>query len=163
MWAMILEWLVSLFTSGNRTVKNIEIIKESEGLRLEAYLPTPNDKWTIGYGHTKGVARGQRITKDQAETYLREDLDWVEACINKLVKVPLSQNQFDAVASLVFNIGQGNFERSSVLRNLNLSKYKEAADSFLMWNKQTNKTTGKLEVLKGLDIRRKKERELFLK
>ena len=143
--------------------KNIDLIKEHEGLVLKAYLPTPNDKWTIGYGHTKGVKPGDVITEEQAELLLREDLDWVEDCINKYVKVPLTQNQFDALASLVFNIGEGNFLNSSVLRWLNSKGYKEAADCFVLWNKQRNKRTGKLEVLNGLTKRRQKEKELFLK
>ena len=58
--------------------KNIDLIKEHEGLVLKAYLPTPNDKWTIGYGHIKGVKPGDVITEEQAELLLREDLDWVE-------------------------------------------------------------------------------------
>ncbi len=136
---------------------NIECIKEHEGLRLEAYMPTPKDVPTIGYGHTKGVKMGQKITKEQAEQFLREDLDWSEKAVSKLVKVTLKQNQFDALVSLVFNIGETNFSKSSVLRFLNAGNYQKAADSFLLWNKQ------KGTVLKGLVNRRQKERELFLK
>lgn len=144
-------------------VSNIELIKESEGLVLKAYLPTPNDVWTIGYGHTKGVKPGQIITKETAEKYLREDLVWVEKVIDTRVKATLTQNQYDALASLIFNIGEGNFIGSSVLRWLNSGNYINAADSFVLWNKQRNKTTGKLEVLNGLTKRRQKEKELFLK
>lgn len=143
-------------------VKNIDIIKRHEGLRLNAYLPTPNDRWTIGYGHTKTAHSGMVITKAEAEELLRKDLDWVEKAIAKLVKVPLKQNQYDALASLIFNIGEGNFSKSSVLRKLNEKDYLGAADSFLMWNKQRNKKTGKLEELKGLTKRRIEERGLFL-
>jgi lysozyme len=144
-------------------VSNVDLIKESEGLKLYSYLPTPHDKWTIGYGHTKGVTKGQHVTPEQAEEFLREDLAWVEKVINDRVKVPITQNQFDALASLVFNIGEGNFVTSSVLRFLNSKDYKAAADHFCLWNKQRNKVTGKLEVLNGLTIRRTKEKELFLK
>jgi lysozyme len=144
-------------------VKNIDLIKESEGLRLKAYKPTPNDVWTIGYGHTKTAFGGMVISEEVAEDLLREDLDWVEKAIDKWVKVDLTQNQYDALASLVFNIGEGNFAKSSVLRWTNSKNFVAAADSFLLWNKQRNKTTGKLEVLNGLTTRRRKEKELFLK
>lgn len=148
--------------SKEQHIKNIDLIKRHEGLRLQAYLPTPNDKWTIGYGHTKTAHKGMIITESKAEELLRQDLAWVEDCIKKLVKVPLTQNQYDAVASLVFNIGEGNFSGSSVLRRLNDKDYQGAADAFLMWNKQRSKTTGKLGVLKGLTKRREEERKLFL-
>jgi lysozyme len=103
------------------------------------------------------------ISEEVAEDLLREDLDWVEKAIDKWVKVDLTQNQYDALASLVFNIGEGNFAKSSVLRWTNSKNFVAAADSFLLWNKQRNKTTGKLEVLNGLTTRRRKEKELFLK
>ena len=147
----------------SRKIKSIDLIKRHEGLELSAYMPTPNDKWTIGYGHTKTAKKGMVISEHQAEELLRGDLKWVEECIDRLVKVKLTQNQYDAIASLVFNIGEGNFSKSSVLRLTNEGKFTEAADAFLMWNKQRNKTTGKLEVLRGLTKRRQEERELFLK
>lgn len=148
--------------AGSQRIKNIELIKKHEGLRLEAYLPTPNDKWTIGYGHTKTARPGMKITKEVAEELLRQDIAWVEAAIRKHIKVPLNQNQYDAVASLIYNIGEGNFAGSSVCRFINERRYQEAADAFLMWNKQRNKKTGKLGVLKGLTRRRGEERSLFL-
>jgi GH24 family phage-related lysozyme (muramidase) len=143
-------------------IKNIELIKKHEGLRLQAYLPTKDDKWTIGYGHTKTAHKGMVITEERAEELLRQDLDWVEDAIAKLVKVKLTQNQYDALASLIFNIGEGNFTKSSVLRELNEGNYQASADAFLMWNKQRSKTTGRLNVLKGLTVRRGEERKLFL-
>ncbi len=144
-------------------IKDVNIIKRHEGLRLTAYLPTPNDKWTIGYGHTKTAHSGMKITEAGAEELLRQDLEWVERVISKYIKVPLTQNQYDSLASLIFNIGEGNFSKSTVLKRLNSKDYKGAADAFLMWNKQKNKSTGKLEVLNGLTKRRNEERELFLK
>lgn len=144
-------------------IKDVNIIKRHEGLRLTAYLPTPNDKWTIGYGHTKTAHSGMKITEAGAEELLRQDLGWVERVISKYIKVPLTQNQYDSLASLIFNIGEGNFSKSTVLKRLNSKDYKGAADAFLMWNKQKNKSTGKLEVLNGLTKRRNEERELFLK
>lgn len=143
-------------------LKNINIIKEHEGLRLVAYLPTPNDVWTIGYGHTKTARQGMKITPKQAEELLYSDLDWVEKVIATKVKVPLNQNQYDALASLIFNIGGTAFGKSTVLRKLNARDYQGAADAFRMWNKQKNRSTGKLEPLKGLTRRREEERKLFL-
>lgn len=143
-------------------LKNINIIKEHEGLRLVAYLPTPNDVWTIGYGHTKTAKPGMKITPKQAEELLYSDLDWVEKVIATKVKVPLNQNQYDALASLIFNIGGTAFGKSTVLRKLNAGDYQGAADAFRMWNKQKNRSTGKLEPLKGLTRRREEERKLFL-
>lgn len=141
--------------------QNIDKIKKHEALRLTAYLPTKNDVWTIGWGHTKTARQGMVITEAQAEQLLRGDLDWVEDTIKKLVKVPLEQNQFDALASLIFNIGGSNFTKSTVLRKLNAGDYKGAADAFLMWNKQRDKVTGRMTPLKGLTIRRNEERALF--
>ncbi len=144
-------------------VKNIDLIKRHEGLRLKAYLPTPNDKWTIGWGHTKTAYEGMVIDEARAEQLLRSDILWVESAINSSVTKPITQNQFDALASLIYNIGATNFRRSSVLRKLNEGDYQGAANAFLMWNKQRNKKTGKMDVLNGLVKRRNEERELFLK
>lgn len=154
------------FVSPSKTpiaVKNIDLIKKHEGLRLKAYMPTKNDVWTIGYGHTHTAKRGMKITAEEAERLLRVDIKWVEEAIAKYVKVPLTQNQYDALASLIFNIGAGAFARSTVLRKLNASDIEGAADAFLMWNKQRNRKTGKLEPLRGLTRRRNEERALFLK
>ena len=142
-------------------IKNIDVIKEHEGLELKAYLPTKDDVWTIGWGHTKTARQGMVITEAQAEQLLRSDLAWVEDVIDRLIKVPLTQNQHDAVGSLIFNIGEGNFSGSTVLRRLNIGNYKGAADAFLMWNKQRDDQTGKMNVLRGLTKRRQQERDLF--
>lgn len=141
--------------------KNIDKIKKHEALRLTAYLPTKDDVWTIGWGHTKTARQGMVITEAQAEDLLRQDLAWVEDTIKRLVKVPLGQNQFDALASLIFNIGGAAFAKSTVLRKLNEGDYKGAADAFLMWDKQRDKQTGKMNKLRGLTIRRTEERALF--
>lgn len=136
--------------------KNLEVIKDSEGLRLKAYLPTKNDVWTVGYGHTHGVYQGMVITEQQAEQFLHEDVKWAEDAVNQYVHVNLTQNQFDALVSFVFNVGTGNFSNSTLLKLLNKGDYKGAADQFLRWNKQ------KGVVLNGLTTRRKNERALFL-
>ena len=137
-------------------IHNLDIIKKSEGLRLEAYLPTTNDVPTIGYGHTKSVKMGQCITINQAEQFLLEDVAWASDAVNRLVKVNLTQNQFDALVSFVFNVGATAFSKSTLLRLLNAGDYKGAADQFIRWNKQAGKE------LKGLTKRRQEERALFL-
>ena len=140
---------------------NKDFIKESEGLVLKAYLPTPDDVWTIGYGHTSGVTRGMTITKEQAEQFLEKDLEWVERVIATTVKVPLNQNQYDALASFIYNLGGTNFRNSTLLRKLNEGDYRGAANEFLKWDKQRQKD-GKLVPLTGLTKRRTKEKALFL-
>lgn len=141
-------------------VHRIYHIKEHEALRLKAYLPTPHDVWTIGYGHTKTAKEGMVITEKEAMRLLREDLDWVEDVIEKLVKVRLSQMQYDALASFIFNLGEYNFRSSTLLRKLNAYDYVGAAKEFPRWNKQ--RQGGKLVVLRGLTRRREEEMNLFL-
>lgn len=140
---------------------NDQLIKKWEQLRLEAYKPTPNDKWTIGWGHTKGVFPGMKISEETAQKYFDEDVAWAVDAVNRLVKVGLTQNQFDALTSIVFNIGETNFKRSTLLRKLNSGDYEGAAEQFTVWNKQRQKD-GSLKVLRGLVRRRAEEMELFL-
>lgn len=135
--------------------KGIDLIKKFEGCRLEAYK-CPAGVWTIGYGHTKGVQNGQKITQAQAEEFLIEDLKVYEKAVESCVKVPLSQNQFDALVSFCYNCGSGALKTSTLLRLLNEGKYSEAGEQFLRWNKAGGK------VLVGLTRRREEERELFL-
>lgn len=135
--------------------KGIDLIKKFEGCRLEAYK-CPAGIWTIGYGHTKGVQNGQKTTQAQAEEFLREDLKIYEQAVEACVKVPLSQNQFDALVSFCYNCGAEALRTSTLLRLLNEGKYSEAGEQFLRWNKAGGK------VLVGLTRRREEERELFL-
>lgn len=100
------------------TAKGLALIKEFEGLRLEAYL-CPAGVWTIGWGHTKGVKIGDRIDISTAEKYLKEDIEEAERGIQKLVKVKLNDNQFSAIVSFVFNLGIGNFQKSTLLKVIN--------------------------------------------
>lgn len=136
------------------SVRDLSLIKEFEGLRLEAYL-CPAKKWTIGYGHTKTAKPGMKITERGAEELLRQDLAWCEEAVRTGVKVPLTQNQFDALVSFVFNVGAGAFKRSTLLRLLNQGDYDGAASQFQRWNKAGG------QVLKGLTRRRKAEAEKF--
>lgn len=140
-----------------RISKNgLDLIKVYEKCRLKAFKPTTRDVWTIGWGHTKGVQKGDICTQEQADAWLVEDTASEELRINLLVTKPLTQNQFDALVSLVYNIGGTKFSSSTLLKRLNAGQYEEAADEFQKWDKQEGK------VLNGLVARRADERELFL-
>lgn len=134
----------------------INLIKKYEGCRLKAYK-CPSGVWTIGYGHTKDVKKGMKITKAKAEAYLKQDLVTFENAVDKYVKVPINQNQFDALVSFSFNCGAAALKISTLLKKLNKKDYSGSANEFLKWNKSNGK------VLKGLTKRRKEERTLFLK
>ena len=134
----------------------IELIKKYEGCVLKAYK-CPSGVWTIGYGHTNGVKSGMKITKTQAVNYLKQDLSIYEKAVTDYVKVPLNQNQFDALVSFSFNCGVGALKTSTLLQKLNSSDYNGAANEFPRWNKSNGK------VLNGLVRRRQEEKELFLK
>lgn len=131
------------------------LIRSFEQLKLVAYKPTPDDVWTIGWGHTKGVTEGMICTVTQADEWFDEDTAWAVAAVNNNVLVDLNQNQFDALVSICFNIGQGNFDNSTLLRDLDSGNYIEASDQFLVWDKQRGQD------LPGLDRRREAERQLF--
>lgn len=137
--------------------RGVDLIKSFEGLSLTAY-PDPGTggaPWTIGYGHTKGVKPGMKITAAWAEELLRDDLAEFEAAVNGLVKVRLCQHQFDALVSLAFNIDARAFSDSTLLRLLNSGMYDDAALQFQRWNKAGGR------VLAGLTRRRMAERKLF--
>ena len=141
--------------------KGIKLLKESEGLRLKAYQDG-GGVWTIGYGHTSAaggmkVYAGLTITKEKAEQLLREDLSRMTyPVIDDLVKVPLTQGQFDAMCSFIYNLGATQVSTSTLLKRLNQGKYDEAAAQFKRWKYDNG------VVQKGLIIRRAKEEALFL-
>ena len=141
----------------NISYTTLEFIKKQEGFSAVPYQ-CPAGIWTVGYGHTKGVnAYTMPITPATAEDFLCEDIENAEAAIEMHVKVPLTAGQYDALASLVYNIGEGNFKRSTLLRRLNAEDYEGAADEFLRWIYAAGKKKS------GLEKRRKAERELFLR
>ena len=145
-------------TTGKKSIsqKGLEFIASFEGLRLEAYWDSYGGVWTIGYGHTGGVYKGQKITKQQALNYLRSDCQSAANAVNKYVKVSIKQYQFDALVSFTFNLGSGSLTSSSLLKYLNQGKIQAAANEFPKWCHAGGKT------LPGLVRRRNAEKALFL-
>lgn len=139
--------------------KGIALIKKYEGLRLNAYL-CPAGVWTIGYGHTNGVQKGDKVNEAGATAMLREDLAWAERAVND-AKVKLTQEQFDALVSLTFNIGSGNFRKYWVTPLRENSNSGALYDKFLSWVKATDPKTGQKVTLPGLVKRRTEEAELY--
>lgn len=135
--------------------KGLALTAEFEGLRLTAYK-CPAGVWTIGFGHTKGVKQGDVITKDQAMQYLHDDMVDAINAVNKQVKVPMTQGQFDALVDFTFNLGEGALSRSTLLTYVNAKNFAGAALEFHKWNKAGGKE------LAGLTRRRKAEAELFV-
>ncbi|MFO1186519.1 MAG: lysozyme [Alphaproteobacteria bacterium] len=132
----------------------LQLIRDSEGLRLTAY--NNGGQWLIGYGHSDGVTQGMTITKEQAEAFLRQDVRTCEHFVGQLVTVPVSQNEFSAMVSFCYNVGHGNFQKSSILSKLNAGDRQGAADAFLLWVKAGGKE------VPHLVTRRQAERALFL-
>jgi len=164
--------------------KGIDLIKTSEGLELFSY-PDPasplatllrkkelkltdyskipkweeikGNPWTVGYGHTgSDVVAGLTITAEEAESLLKKDLEKFERAVTKMVVVPLTQNQFDALVSFTYNLGPQSLLGSTLLKKLNNKDYEGAANEFPKWNKAQGK------ILRGLVSRRAKEKTLFL-
>jgi lysozyme len=142
------------------STKGKQIIKDAEGLYLRAYI-CPAGVPTIGWGTTvypngSRVKMGDVCTTEQAEEYLSNDCRRKSVAIERHVKVPLSQEMFDALVSWVYNLGEGNLINSTLLKKMNAKNYGGAADEFPRWNKANG------VVLRGLTIRRERERKLFL-
>ena len=135
--------------------KGIDLIKRWEGYRSIAYL-CPANVWTIGYGHTATVKPGMCINQVEAEELLKSDLRRFENAISNLVKVPLTQAQFDALVSFTFNVGISAFGKSTLRKKLNRKDYSGAANEFGRWVNANGKR------LVGLVNRREEERKLFL-
>lgn len=133
----------------------IDVIKRVETLQLTAYQGLQH--LLIGYGHAgEDVRAGMTITAAEAERLLRADLQTCETAVERTVTRPLTNNQFSAMVSLCFNIGEGAFARSHVARHFNAGNDRAAADAFLHWRKSAG------EVRKSLAQRRAFERQLFL-
>ncbi len=140
----------------------LAMLKGFEGLRLTAYPdPGTGDKpWTLGYGHTAGVHPGDTCTEQEADQWLREDVAWAERCVERAIEPveSVTDNEFDAMVSLTFNIGCASFQRSTVLRLIldgseNDDLFRHA---FKLWNRSGG------HEMAGLTARRLKEAEHFI-
>ncbi|MBS1815754.1 MAG: lysozyme [Acidobacteria bacterium] len=132
----------------------LNLARQSEGLRQVAYQDSVG-VWTIGYGHTSGVTQGQTCSVDEAEAWLRSDMDAAAFAVNRLVKVPLDQGQFDALCDFVFNLGSGKLRSSTLLQKLNAGDYAGARAEFSRWVYAGGVQLG------GLIARRNAEASLF--
>jgi lysozyme len=132
----------------------LALISKFEGCELKAYQDQ-GGVWTIGYGHTFGVYPGMRITLQEAENLAAIDLKTAEFHVNKLVEVPLTQEEFDALTDFVFNLGCLRFATSTMLRLINARMFACAVKEFERWDRCGGK------IVAGLLARRKAEEELF--
>ena len=137
------------------SVEGLALIKKFEGLELEAYKCAAG-VWTIGYGHTKDVQEGDVWSESHADHMLEVELEEFEGYINDNVTAALSQNQFDALVSWVYNLGPANLKASTMLKVLNSGDYEGVPAQIKRWNKAGGK------VLEGLIRRRKAEALLFV-
>lgn len=136
----------------------LDFVQRYEGYSDKAY-PDPgtgSSPWTIGYGHTRGVRPGDTCTREQARRWLEEDLEDASRAVQDYVRVPLTQPQFDALVSFVYNVGVHNFNTSTLLKRINEGDMDAAANEFLKWDHAGGK------VMAGLTRRRQAEREMFL-
>jgi lysozyme len=133
--------------------KGVELIKSFEGFRARA-SQLPDGKWLIGYGHTETARAGLSVTPFDAELILRyHDLKRLEDQLARQVFTPLAQNEFDALASFVFNIGLKAFEGSDVLAHLNSGDRILAAEAMNGWRR--GRVDGQIRVIDGLARRRR--------
>ena len=136
------------------SIPGVELLTHFEGLKLEAYQDSVG-VWTIGYGHTKGVVSGMKVTESQANNLLRTELIEYQNYINEMVNVELSQCQFDALVCWVYNLGPTNLRSSTLLKLLNQGDKFLVPEQIRRWNKAGGK------VLKGLVRRREAEALMF--
>ncbi len=152
----ILERLTPTIKESNMEIsqEGLSLIKKFEGCKLESYKCAAG-VWTIGYGSTNDVKEGMEISQERADMLLLEDVEVFEESVNKLVEVPLEQNQFDALVSWTFNLGSTNLKNSTLLKVLNDKDYDGVPAQIKRWNKAGGK------VLQGLIRRREAEALLF--
>lgn len=137
-----------------------QIARDHEGLRLKAYLDFAG-VWTIGFGHTHGVRKGDACTLEQAEEWLEDDLEPILAYLR--IRYPkFTANQEAAIADFIFNEGLGTFQKSSVKANLDKGEYEQAMVRLLLYDK-AHRPDGTVVTLPGLAHRREDEKALFLK
>jgi len=136
------------------SVEGLSLIKKFEGLELNAYQCAAG-VWTIGYGHTKGVFEGQKITKAEADEMLVLEMEEYEKAVNDAVTISIDQCMFDALVSWTYNLGPSNLNASTMLKVLNSGNYDGVPEQIKRWNKAGGK------VLEGLIRRRNAEALLF--
>jgi lysozyme len=137
------------------SVNGLSLTEKFEGFSSNAYQDQVG-VWTIGYGHTgPDVAAGRTITLAQAQALLAQDVSIAAACVNAVVTVKLTQQEFDALVDFVFNLGAGAFKGSTMLRNLNAGNFTSAAAQFDLWDRAGG------AVVAGLLRRRQAEAALF--
>jgi lysozyme len=134
----------------------LTLITGFEKLRLTAYLDAVG-VWTIGYGHTRSALPGMQISEARALDLLSQDVQDAESSVQRFVRVPLTQYQFDALVSLVFNIGGGAFKSSTILRLIN-----ERAEPLRIGAEFKRWVYGNGKKLGGLELRRAAERRMYL-
>ncbi len=154
------------------SAKGAAFIKQFEGLRLKAY-DDGTGVMTIGYGHTGDVKIGETITQALADSYFSEDVKWAVDTVNNSVKTELQQNQIDALVSFTYNVGEGAFKSSTLLKKLNTGDYKSVPSELDRWIYAGEKKGmfaqfvrwahlgSGMEVSPVLKARREKECELF--
>jgi lysozyme len=138
----------------NYSLQGEQLTEMFEGVRLTAYQDQVG-RWTIGYGHTHGVAPGDTCTQAQAEQWLTEDVQWAVRVVNAMVRVPLTQNEFDSLVDFTFNLGSGSFEHSQLLALINQGNFQAAALEFDKWDHAGG------QVVAGLLRRREAEQQEF--
>ncbi len=134
--------------------EGLELIRHFEGCETTAYQDSVG-VWTIGYGHTKGVAEGQTCSLEDAETMLSDEMDEYEGYINSMVDVELEQNEFDALVAWVYNLGPTNLGESTLLKILNAGDKPGVPEQIKRWNRAGG------QVLEGLVRRRSAESLMF--
>lgn len=136
----------------------LDIIKKSEGLRLESYQA--GGRWYVGYGHSTTAGPNMTITEQQAEQLLRQDVGTCETAVAQTIVVPMNENEFSALVSLCYNMGTGRFKTTEPVKALNQGDRQGAADGFLVHNRA--RVNGVLTAIPHLTHRREEERALFL-
>lgn len=132
----------------------LNLTKDFEKCRLTPYKDG-GGVWTDGWGNTHGVVPGRKITQEKADADLLANVQNAVNAVNRLVKVPLTQPEFDALVDFTFNVGINAFAKSTLLKKLNAKDYQGAADEFDRWNKDNGK------VVAGLTRRRDADEEMF--
>lgn len=134
--------------------QGLALTEQFEGCKLTAYQDSVG-RWTLGFGHTAGVLPGQTCTQEEAEAMLEADVAWAVTFVNKMVKISLTQPQFDAIVDFTFNLGAGNFEHSTLLTLVNQGNFAAAANEFEKWDRAGG------QVVAGLLRRRQAEEQEF--